>query len=86
MKGVKAASEERGASVVKPLTLVYKQIGEVITVYLKSGEKYTGQLTKADNYMNLIIEDAVEESGNKTTRYGKVLIRGNNILLIKTVT
>lgn len=70
---------------VKPLTLVYRQIGETITVYLKSGEKYTGNLAKVDNYMNLLIEDAVEESGNKTTRYGRILIRGNNILLIKTV-
>jgi small nuclear ribonucleoprotein (snRNP)-like protein len=71
--------------IVKPLTLVYRQIGETITVYLKSGEKYTGNLAKVDNYMNLLIEDAVEESGNKTTRYGRILIRGNNILLIKTV-
>jgi small nuclear ribonucleoprotein (snRNP)-like protein len=71
--------------IIKPLTLVYRQIGETITVYLKSGEKYTGYLAKVDNYMNLLIEDAVEETSNRTTRYGRILIRGNNILLIKTV-
>ena len=69
---------------IKPLSLVYRYVGEVITVYLKSGEKYTGLLTKVDGYMNLIMENAVEEYGGKTTRYGKILIRGNNILLIKT--
>ncbi|PCN51014.1 hypothetical protein B6U99_01380 [Candidatus Geothermarchaeota archaeon ex4572_27] len=84
MKRGKAASGNQDVQVVKPLSLVYKQVGSTVTVYLKSGEKYTGQLAKVDNYMNLIIEDAVEESGNKTTRYGRVLIRGNNILLIKT--
>jgi len=84
MRRERDPSNIQDVQVVKPLTIVYKQIGEVITVYLKSGEKYTGQLTKVDNYMNLIIEDAIEEVGNKTTRYGKVLIRGNNILLIKT--
>ena len=84
MRRERDPSNIQDVQVVKPLTIVYKQIGEVITVYLKSGEKYTGQLTKVDNYMNLIIEDAIEEAGNKTTRYGKVLIRGNNILLIKT--
>ncbi len=83
MKG-RNYNTEKSEQIVKPLTLVYKQVGETITVYLKSGEKYTGLLTKVDNYMNLIIEDAVEEYGNKTTRYGKILIRGNNILLIKT--
>lgn len=77
-------NSNKSEQIIKPLTLVYKQVGETITVYLKSGEKYTGLLTKVDNYMNLIIEDAIEEAGNKTTRYGKVLIRGNNILLIKT--
>ena len=80
---MKATNNEE--QIVKPLTLVYRQIGETITVYLKSGERYTGHLAKVDNYMNLLIEDAVEESGNKTTRYGRILIRGNNILLIKTV-
>lgn len=84
MRREKTSSNTQDIQVIKPLTLLYKQIREEITVYLKSGEKYTGQLAKVDSYMNLIIENAVEESGNKTTRYGKVLIRGNNILLIKT--
>lgn len=66
-----------------PLAIVYRHVGEEITVILKTGEKYSGLLSKVDNYMNLLIEDAVEEMGNKSTRYGTVLIRGNNILLIK---
>ena len=66
-----------------PLAVIYRHIGEEITVLLKTGEKYTGILNKVDNYMNLLIDDAVEETGSKSTRFGTVLIRGNNILLIK---
>lgn len=85
MKRIRETTDSPNMQIIKPLILVYKQIGKAITVYLKSGEKYTGRLTKVDSYMNLILEDAVEESANKTTRYGRVLIRGNNILIIKTV-
>jgi len=66
-----------------PLSIVYRHIGSEITVMLKSGEKYKGILSKVDNYMNLLIEDAVEENESKTTRFGTILIRGNNILFIK---
>jgi len=65
-----------------PLSVIYKHVGTTITVVLKTGEKYTGTLSKVDNYMNLLIDEAVEEFGDKMTRYGRVLIRGNNILLI----
>ncbi|MFQ5710711.1 MAG: LSM domain-containing protein [Candidatus Geothermarchaeales archaeon] len=33
--------------------------------------------------MNLVLEETMEERSNKTAKYGKVLIRGNNILLVK---
>jgi len=52
-------------------------------VFLKGGERYTGTLAKVDNYMNLLLEDTIEQSSKKTTKYGRVLIRGNNILLIQ---
>ena len=66
-----------------PLSIIFKQVGSKIRVYLKTGEIYTGTLTKVDNYMNLLLENTLEEMGDKTTRYGKALIRGNNILIIK---
>jgi small nuclear ribonucleoprotein (snRNP)-like protein len=66
-----------------PLSIIYKQIGSEIKVFLKTGEVYMGTLAKVDNYMNLLLENTIEELGEKTTRYGKALIRGNNILMIK---
>ena len=70
-------------SPANPLSVIYKQLNKRVTVYLKGGEKYTGVLTKADSYMNLVLDEALEERSDRTTKYGRVLIRGNNILLVR---
>lgn len=79
----KIANETQRDAYKNPLGIIFKQVGSEIKVYLKTGEVYTGILTKVDNYMNLLLENTIEEMGEKTTRYGKALIRGNNILIIK---
>jgi small nuclear ribonucleoprotein len=41
-------------------------------------------MTNVDSYMNLILNDAEEFDGNDLmANYGKVVIRGNNVLFIK---
>jgi small nuclear ribonucleoprotein (snRNP)-like protein len=40
---------------------------------------YEGLLVECDEYMNMLLENVVEYNGGERTRYGKVLIRGNNI-------
>ncbi|MCC6018774.1 MAG: ribonucleoprotein [archaeon YNP-LCB-003-016] len=55
-----------------------------VTVRLKSGDEYTGILEKCDPNMNLIIVDAEElNNGTVIAKYGRIFIRGNNILYIK---
>jgi small nuclear ribonucleoprotein len=56
-------------------------------VKLKDGHEYIGDLMKYDSTMNLILTDAIEavDDGNAVAKYGKILVRGNNILYIKTV-
>lgn len=71
------------ASSVNPLSTIYRYVHKKVSVFLKGGERYTGTLAKVDNYMNLVLEDTIEQSSKKTTKYGRVLIRGNNILLIQ---
>lgn len=78
---MKAEKEE--TSPVNPLTMIYRQLNKRITILLKGGEKYTGILTKVDSYMNVVLDDTIEERSDKTAKYGRVLIRGNNILLVK---
>jgi len=41
-------------------------------------------MNNVDSYMNLILLDAEEFNGaNQVANYGKVVIRGNNVLFIK---
>jgi len=77
------STEKRVHPYRTPLSIIYKQVGKEIVVYLKTGEIYVGTLSKVDNYMNLLLENTIEQSSNNTRRYGRALIRGNNILLIK---
>lgn len=47
-------------------------LGETVTVHLKGGELYEGELSGYDQHMNLVIED------EDTT-----IIRGDNVVSIK---
>ena len=51
---------------------------------LKNEIEYKGKLSNVDPYMNVILVEAEEsENGNKVANYGKVVIRGNNVLYVK---
>ena len=51
---------------------------------LKNEIEYRGKMNNVDSYMNLILVDAEEFNGsNVMANYGKVVIRGNNVLFIK---
>ena len=51
---------------------------------LKNEIEYRGKMSNVDSYMNLILADAEEFNGsNVMANYGKVVIRGNNVLFIK---
>jgi small nuclear ribonucleoprotein (snRNP)-like protein len=54
-------------------------LNKTVRVYLKNDMAYEGLLVECDEYMNMLLENAVEYNGGERTRYGKVLIRGNNI-------
>ena len=46
--------------------------------------EYRGKMSNVDPYMNVILVDAEEsENGSPKASYGKVVIRGNNVLFIK---
>jgi small nuclear ribonucleoprotein len=68
----------------KPLQCLQKAINKRISVKLKSDLEYRGKMTNVDSYMNLILVDAQEYSkGVLSAQFGKVVIRGNNVLFIK---
>jgi small nuclear ribonucleoprotein len=70
--------------VKKPLNSLQKAINKQVSVRLKMELEYRGKMTSVDPYMNVILVDATEYSGgNPTANFGKVVIRGNNVLFIK---
>ncbi len=68
----------------RPLTTLQKGVNKKVTVRLKSDVEYKGKMNNVDSYMNLIMTDAEEISNGKTVaNYGRVIVRGNNVLFIK---
>ena len=68
----------------RPLTTLQKNIKKSVTVRLKNDIEYKGKMVNVDSYMNLIMSDAEELKDGKTTeKFGRVILRGNNVLFIK---
>jgi len=68
----------------RPLTTLQKSTKKLVTVRLKNEVEYKGKMSNVDSYMNLIMTDAEEIVDGKTTaNYGRVIVRGNNVLFIR---
>jgi len=57
----------------RPLDVLEASLGDTVTVRLKDGEVFEGELSGYDQHMNLVIE------GEDTT-----IIRGDNVVSINT--
>jgi small nuclear ribonucleoprotein len=72
------------ASAKRPLTTLQKNTKKNVTVRLKNEVEYKGKMDNVDSYMNLIMTDAEELKEDKViANYGRVIVRGNNVLFIK---
>jgi len=68
----------------RPLTTLQKNTKKSVIVRLKNDVEYKGKIVNVDSYMNLIMSDAEEQKDGKTVeKYGRVILRGNNVLFIK---
>jgi len=68
----------------RPLTTLQKSTKKMVTVRLKNEVEYKGKMDNVDSYMNLIRTDAEELHDSKViANYGRVIVRGNNVLFIK---
>jgi small nuclear ribonucleoprotein len=68
----------------RPLTTLQKSTKKTVTVRLKNEVEYKGKMDNVDSYMNLIMTDAEElQQGKVLANYGRVIVRGNNVLFIK---
>ena len=68
----------------RPLTTLQKNTKKNVIVRLKNDIEYKGKMVNVDSYMNLIMTDAEElKDGNVSEKFGRVILRGNNVLFIK---
>ena len=68
----------------RPLTTLQKNTTKSVIVRLKNDVEYKGKIVNVDSYMNLIMSDAEELRDGKTVeKYGRIILRGNNVLFIK---
>ena len=68
----------------RPLTTLQKYTKKSVIVRLKNDVEYKGKIDSVDSYMNLIMTDAEElKDGKVTEKFGRVILRGNNVLFIK---
>ena len=69
--------------ITKPLNKLQRSINKNVMVRLKNDVEYRGKMTNVDAYMNVILNDAEEfADGSLSANFGKVVIRGNNVLFI----
>jgi len=70
----------------RPLELLNRIVdrGVGVLIKLKDGSEYTGVIESADLSMNLIVNNAVQvgEDGDPVVSYGRIFIRGSNIMYI----
>ncbi|HLC92517.1 MAG TPA: LSm family protein [archaeon] len=68
---------------VRPFDLLTGSIGKSVLVELKENVSFRGELKAFDVHMNLVLENAEKLAGGEVkSKYGRVLLRGDNVLLI----
>ncbi|WP_254768968.1 LSM domain-containing protein [Salinilacihabitans rarus] len=70
----------------RPLDVLEASLGERVSVRLKSGEEYVGDLTGYDQHMNLVLEDVTvpleDGMGEEASAEDTTIIRGDNVVSI----
>ena len=67
----------------RPFDLLNDAINKEELIVLKGEVSIRGTLKAFDAHMNIVLENAAELlNGDQKTKYGKLILRGDNILLI----
>lgn len=66
----------------RPLDVLGSSQDKKVIIHLKSGTQITGTLRAFDSHINLWLDEADLSNDEKELKLGKVLVRGDNIVLI----
>jgi small nuclear ribonucleoprotein F len=76
-------AEEKTNNFINPKPFLRTLQGKKVTVKLKWGIEYTGELINFDKYMNLYLQRTEEWIKNEKIGFlGEIIIRCNNILFV----
>ncbi len=64
----------------RPLDLLDNAKGKRVIVKLKNNRQISGVLRALDIHLNMWLDDAEVVEEDKTTKYGKVLVRGDSVI------
>lgn len=69
-----------------PLKMLSKMVNRVVVARLKGDVTVRGVLSIYDSCMNLVLDDAeeIDRSGNTKMKYGRILIRGSQIIYVSS--
>ena len=68
---------------VLPQALLEKSVDKRVSLLLKDGTILEGKLTGFDEYMNMVVEETMQNpSGAESKRLGAVVLRGSNVVSI----
>ncbi|QLG71105.1 hypothetical protein HG535_0B01430 [Zygotorulaspora mrakii] len=75
---------------VVPLEIIDKTINQKVWIILQSNREFTGTLVGFDDFVNVILEDAVEWANGSASNelekvmehHGRLLLSGNNIAML----
>jgi len=70
-----------------PIRVLTKMLNKEVVARLKGGVAVKGVLTAYDGCMNLVLDDAAEldKSGEPLTRYGRIVVRGSQVIYVSAV-
>ncbi|MBN2127727.1 MAG: small nuclear ribonucleoprotein [Candidatus Diapherotrites archaeon] len=67
----------------RPFDFLNQSIDKDVLILLKGNLQFRGKLKAFDVHMNVVIEEAEQlENGESVKKYGMLVLRGDNILLI----
>ena len=64
------------------MTQLSKLVGKRVRIRIKDGQEITGTLKETDQYMNMVLSDAVEVDGQEKISWGSLVIRGSFVLFV----
>ncbi len=67
------------------LDYISKSVGKMVYIKLRSGAEIRGKLEGFDSHLNLILSDSDEIFEDKTKKLGKIIIRGDTVVIVSSV-